>query len=581
MKQLCLAAVVALVFGCGGSSTPAAVAAGRPPAAQSESEADFQRRAEQFYWAHLDFRPHAAIQLGYHQHDGKVPDRSPATIAAEIERLRAARTWLDAVDTSRLSRQAQIDREVLLAEVRRELFDLVELDRPKRDPVYYLLFDFSLAPYVDRDYAPLQERAAGLLAACQAAPGYYKQMRANLSASLARPAIEVGMMMTVGASELVGTQVRQHMAALPAGQLRDDIDQCLTNLVSALGELRGDLAGRMAHASDSFALGEQRFVRMLAETQGIEVDRATLEAIGRADLARNRAAIEAAARAIDRNREPRAVIFEAAQDKPDPAKVLEEAAAQVAAMRAFIGERDLVSVPSDDAAEVRASPPYRRGNMASLSSAGPFEREPLPSYYYISPPDPSWPAAEQKAYVPARADLLFLSIHEVWPGHFLQGRHIKAYGSRIMQSFETYSTSEGWAHYAEEMMWEAGVGDGDPATHIGQLKNALLRNVRFLVAIGLHAGGMTLDQAVTMFQEQAFSDPGTARQQAMRGTLDPMYLSYTLGKLAIRKLRDDWQAAQGAAYRLKSFHDSFLRYGEAPLPVIRQMMLGPDCGPVL
>jgi uncharacterized protein (DUF885 family) len=131
------------------------------------------------------------------------------------------------------------------------------------------------------------------------------------------------------------------------------------------------------------------------------------------------------------------------------------------------------------------------------------------------------------------------------------------------------------------MMWDAGVGKGDPRTRIGMLKNALLRNVRFLVAVGMHCRGLTVPQAMAMFRDKAFADPATARQQTLRGTGDPMYLSYTLGKLAIRKLHADWRKARGAGYSLRAFHDQFLRHGEAPLGVIRRMMLGADSGSIL
>jgi uncharacterized protein (DUF885 family) len=209
---------------------------------------------------------------------------------------------------------------------------------------------------------------------------------------------------------------------------------------------------------------------------------------------------------------------------------------------------------------------------------GPFEGTPLPSYYYIAPPDPSWPAEQQRAYIMSRPDLLFTSAHEVFSGHFVQGMHQRAHGSRVLQTFETYTASEGWAHYVEEMLWDEGLGNRDPRVHIGQLKNALLRDVRFMVALGYHAGSMTVEQATKLFIEQAYADPKTAAQQAMRGTGDPMFLGYTLGKLLIMELRRDWQK-QNPGKTLREFHDTFLRYGEAPLSVTRRMMLGAGQSP--
>jgi uncharacterized protein (DUF885 family) len=196
-------------------------------------------------------------------------------------------------------------------------------------------------------------------------------------------------------------------------------------------------------------------------------------------------------------------------------------------------------------------------------------------------PGPKWTQAEQEAYIPGRNDLLFTSVHEVWPGHFLQHQHAKEAASVVGRLFGNYTFGEGWAHYAEELMWEAGLGAGDPAVHVGQLQNALLRNVRLISAIGLHTGNMTFADAERMFREKAFQDPGNARQQADRGTFDPGYGAYTLGKLMIRKLREDWTAKRGGRRGWKAFHDQLLSYGSPPVPLIRRVMLGPAAGPPL
>jgi uncharacterized protein (DUF885 family) len=177
------------------------------------------------------------------------------------------------------------------------------------------------------------------------------------------------------------------------------------------------------------------------------------------------------------------------------------------------------------------------------------------------------------------ADLLFTSVHEVWPGHFLNFLHSNRSTSKFGQVFVGYAFAEGWAHYTEEMMWEAGLGNGDPETHIGQLANALLRNARFLSAIGLHTKGMTVAQSDRLFREEAYTDPGTARQQALRGTYDPAYLNYTLGKLMIRNLREDWTKSRGGRSAWKEFHDRFLSYGGPPIPLVRRAMVGE--GPAL
>ena len=211
-------------------------------------------------------------------------------------------------------------------------------------------------------------------------------------------------------------------------------------------------------------------------------------------------------------------------------------------------------MPNDQQAQVAEAPPYNRSNGAYISVPGPYEKG-VAYTYYIAPPDPSWSAAERAEYVQGKASLLYTSVHEVWPGHFLQFLHSNANPSKIAALWVSYAFAEGWAHYGEELMWEEGLGDGNPEQHIGQLTEALLRNVRYQCAIGLHTQGMSVAQCEQMFREQAYQDPGNARQQAARGTYDPEYLKYTLGKLMIRKLRADWVArAAGRGRRIRPAH---------------------------
>jgi uncharacterized protein (DUF885 family) len=236
-----------------------------------------------------------------------------------------------------------------------------------------------------------------------------------------------------------------------------------------------------------------------------------------------------------------------------------------------------MTIPGPEEALVAQAPPYNAQNFAYIVTPGPYEKN-LPAVYYIAPPDPKWTREEQQKYVPGESDLLFTSAHEVWPGHFLQFLHANRNRSRIGQLFVGYAYAEGWAHYAEEMMWDAGLRAGSAEAHIGQIVGALKRDARFLSAIGLHTQGMTVAESEKLFLDGALLDPGNARQQALRGTYDPAYLNYTLGKLMILKLREDWTATRGGRKAWKPFHDQFLSYGGPPLPMVRKQMLGDAAG---
>jgi uncharacterized protein (DUF885 family) len=221
---------------------------------------------------------------------------------------------------------------------------------------------------------------------------------------------------------------------------------------------------------------------------------------------------------------------------------------------------------------VKESPPYQRWNSAFLDPPGPFEKA-RNAFYYITLPDPSWPAKEQVEYVPTRGILLSTTIHEVYPGHFLQGQWVLRAPTRVQKIFSSYSFVEGWAHYGEQLMIEEGFGKADPQNRLGQLSDALLRDCRFVVSIGVHTEGMTLEAAEKRFMDECFQDKATARQQAVRATFDPGYFAYTLGKLEILALRDEAKKKLGAKFDLMRFHDELLAHGSPAVPLIRDRVL--------
>jgi hypothetical protein len=341
------------------------------------------------------------------------------------------------------------------------------------------------------------------------------------------------------------------------------------------GDLAKWLSNQKKTATKDFALGPEKFQRMLAETEGVDTPLDQLEAAGKADLAKNQDALKQACATYAPKKTIQACMDKMSANKPAGNDPVAEARRQIPMLRAFVQSHDIVSIPGTEQALVEESPPYNRQNSAYIDPPGPFDKG-IPSVYYISPPDPSWPKAKQLGFVPGKMDLLFTSVHEVMPGHFVQFLHANRSPSLFGQLFVGYAYAEGWAHYSEEMMWDAGLGNGDPETHIGELSNALLRDCRFLSAIGMHARGMTQADSYKMFREQCYQDEGNSDQQAARGTYDPAYLNYTLGKLMIRKLRDDWTATRGGRKAWKQFHDQFLSYGGPPIPLVRGAMMGTE-----
>jgi len=389
---------------------------------------------------------------------------------------------------------------------------------------------------------------------------------------LPSPYIETAYGIFSGMADYLENTVPGLFSAVEDEQLQRQFAAANSDAAEAVKQTARWLDGLRSTATDDFALGEETFLKMLSATQGVDISLADLKAAGELNLKQNLNQLYEACAEFAPGESTEDCVLKVQNRKP-PEGAVGGAARQLPKLRKFLEDNAIVSIPGTEDALVDEAPPHRRFNTAYIDIPGPFESG-LPSVYYIAPPDPNWSEEDQRAYIPGEAYLEAISVHEVWPGHFLQFLHANRADNNVGQHFSTYSFVEGWAHYTEQMMVDAGLGDGDPEIRIGQLLNALLRNVRYLSAIGLHAEGMSVEESHKLFAEKAFQDFGNASQQASRGTYDPGYLNYTLGKLMINKLRDDWTMGRGGEEAWGKFHDEFLGFGSPPVPLIRQQMLG-------
>ncbi len=374
-----------------------------------------------------------------------------------------------------------------------------------------------------------------------------------------------------GFAEFYTGGAREAFAGVGDAAQQAEFKEASAAAAKAMADVAAWLDSQRGSATEDFALGADGFQRMLWATEGVDVPLAQLQRLGETDLKANQDRLRDACAQFAPGKTVPECIAKMNANKPDGGPVA-EARRQLPMLRAFIEQKDLVSIPGTEEALVEESPPYNRQNSAYIDPPGPFDKG-IASVYYISPPDPSWPVAVQQGFIPGKLDLLFTSVHEVFPGHFLQFLHANRVKSPLGRLFVGYAYAEGWAHYTEQMMWDAGLNNGDPETHIGQLSNALLRDCRFLSAIKMHGFGYKQADMEKLFREQCYQDEGTAKQQAARGTYDPGYLNYTLGKLMILKLRQDWTASRGGDKAIKEFHDTFLSFGGPPIPLVRQAMM--------
>jgi hypothetical protein len=541
------------------------------------SSPDWDKYVAGYLDAYFAVHPDIAVSEGRHEFDGKLPDFSRAALDREVARLRSERARAETFGND-LDQRQRFERDYVLAAIDSDLFWLESARWPYRDPYFY---SNSVDPvvYLTRPYAPLDQRMRAFIAYERALPDALMQIRANLRTPMPRTYVDFGRLTFGGLAQYFSHDVPGIFKPVKDSQLQSDFAATNATAVRELKSLDAWFASQRATANEDFALGADLFHQMLYATERVDIGLDQLAAIGRQDMERNLAALKEACAQFAPGKTLAECVAKEAADKPQGSPV-EAAREQLKELKTFIGESKIVSIPGTEEAQVNEAPPYQRWNFAYIVIPGPYDKG-LPSVYYMSPPDPKWPVAEQKAYLPGKATLFFTSAHEVWPGHFLQFLHANRVPSQFGQIFVGYAFAEGWAHYTEEMIWDAGFGSKDPEIHVGQLTEALLRNVRFVSAIGLHAGSMTVAESEKMFREEAFADAGDAHQQAARGTFDPAYLNYTMGKLMIRKLRDDWTATRGGRNAWGDFHDQFLNFGGPPIPLVRAAMLGASAGPPL
>lgn len=556
--------ITALLLGaCGQNSSPTVTSV--PEMAAWET---FVAETISTYYAH---NPEAAVYAGKHEFDGKMADVSLAAREAYA-------VWADGVIAaanaySNLEGIEAFEREYLTMVLEGELFWIRDSGFATNNPVMYAR-GISADVYIDREYAPLEERIVAYADYVSKIPAMLNAMRDNLEPPLPAPYIDTAHRIFSGMAEYMEDTVPGLFAAVEDEQLQRRFAAANSDAAEAVIQMATWLDDLRLTATDDFALGERKFLKMLRATEGVDISLAELKAAGELNLQQNLDQLYETCAEFAPGESTEACVRKVQSHKP-PEGAVAGATRQLPDLRKFVEANELVSIPGSENALVREAPPHRRTNSAYIEIPGPFESG-LPSVYYIAPPDPGWSAEDQLAYIPGEKELLGTSVHEVWPGHFLQFLHANRTENNVGQHFYTYSFVEGWAHYTEQMMLDAGLGEGDPEVRIGQLLKALVRNIRYLSAIGLHTQGMSLEESQAMFAEKAFRDFGNASQQAYRGTYDPGYLNYTLGKLMINKLRSDWTAGRGGEEAWGLFHDQFLSLGSPPVPLVRKQMLGDD-----
>ncbi len=496
----------------------------------------------------------------------------------------ASRRRGDSESVSRLSTQRrssfeqQLDREQLLRAIDSRLLTLEAVRPWAVDPDSYSS-GLTRTAYImiKRNFAPPEVRLRQLIAREKAMPAALVHARTNLQ-NPPRIYTEIAIEQMDGNRGFFETAVASAFPTVTDQALLAEFKQVNDAVISAMADykkwLQDDLLKR---SNGTFAIGEETYRRKLAADEMIELPLDELLQIAERDLRKNQAAFAETARTIDPKREPSDVLKTLEADHPPPEKLLSTTQAELDALGRFMTEKHIVTIPKAAPARVEETPPFLRATTsASMDIPGPFEKVATEAYYNMTLPDPKLPAAEKNEfmtqwYYPAISNV---SVHEVWPGHYLQFLYARNFPSDIRKVLGAATNSEGWAHYCEQMVIDEGFHADDPRYRLAQLQDALLRDARFIVGIRLHTKGMTVAEAEEFFVKEGYQSRPVARSESKRGTSDSTYGYYTMGKLMILKLRDDYRAKMGARFSLQDFHDTFIKLGPLPMPLVRKAMLG-------
>jgi uncharacterized protein (DUF885 family) len=576
-----------LVFGLliAGCSAPLPA----PRSAADDADAAFTRLADEYLAGYLAWRPQTGTALGFHEYDGKVTEFSKPSLDAELARLKAFEHRLGQLNTNHLSSHVSYDYRILGSTIQREIFGFEQMRSYTQNPMTYAgALDVNI--YIKRNFAPLEDRVRSIIAILNHAPHIISAAKANLAEWLPQPQVETAIEEADGAADFLGKDL---VAALKNVKNQDLMSAFNAANTRAIAEMRGFAAylkeQKLPKANDRYALGPANYRKLLEYGEMVTLSPEQVLQIGLRELRREQKVFAETATQIDPARKPIEVFQAIQKDHPTEQSLVPDTAKDLDMIRQFVIDRHVITLPSPVRAQVTETPHYMRAtSFASMDTPGPFETKATEAYYYVTPVEPDWPPQQKEEWLTAfnyyTTDIV--SIHDAYPGHYVQFLCLKASpATRLEKVFTSYAFTEGWAHYTEQMMVDEGFGASASPTptreqqikaakyRLAQTDEALLRICRLCVSIKMHCQGMGVEEATRFFQDNCYYEQKTARQEAIRGAYDPEYLYYTLGKLEILKLREDYRQQQGANFTLEEFHNQILRHGAPPIRLLREVML--------
>ena len=530
------------------------------------------------------YDPVQGTQAGFHQYDAMLASGSRADIEAQTAALHKFEKEVEGFGASGLSPVSAADRELVLAQIRGQLLTL-EVVRPweKNPDVYSSGVSNAVFVIMSRSFAPAAVRMKSVIAREQLAPRLFQSARLNLR-NPPRIYTEIALEQMPGIVSFFRNDVPAAFKDVSDGALLAEFKKTNQGVIDALNGyeafLKTDLLPR---SQGDFRIGAETYRKKLLYDEMVDIPLDRLLEIGRENLRLNQEEFKRVAAEIDKSRSAEQILNEAMSDHPAAGKLMQSFRDVLSGLREFIEKNRIVTIPSKVPPIVEETPPFMRAlTTASMDTPGPFEKVAKEAFFNVTLPEKTWDAKQTEEYLQGfnRGTIISTAVHEVYPGHYTQFVWIERAPTKVRKLLGCGSNAEGWAHYTEQMMLDEGYGKGDLKLRLGQLQDALLRNARFIAGIQMHTGKMTVEEAVEFFVKEGYQVRPVAEKEAKRGTSDPTYLVYTLGKLEILKLREDYKKMKGGAYTLQGFHDAFLQQGYPPIKIARRALLGND-SPVL
>ena len=554
---------------------------GEKKVSSNTPDSAFVKLSEEYLAGFLAWRPQLGTSLGLHQYDGKLKDYTKSSIETELARLKEYENKLVSFPKDSLTSRMNYDYRILLSAIRQEIFSIEDLAIYTKNPMTYA-GSLDLNIYIQRDFAPLKERMKSIIAIEEESPSIFAAARENLADSLAKPYIETAVFIARGGASFLKNELAQALKQVQDDSLQKAFAKSNSLAVSELENFATYLEKqKLPKAHNSYAIGRENYQKMLLYNEMLTIRPEEILAMGMEELKKEQALFAEVAKKIDPNKKAIDVFEAIKKDHPTAKNLIPDAKKNLEAIRQFLIDKKIITIPSEVRVNVQETPPFARSTgTASMDTPGPFEKKATEAFYYITPVEDNWTAKQKEEWLTQFNYYVtdIISIHEAYPGHYVNFLHLNASSAtKIERIFASYAFVEGWAHYTEKMMIEEGFGATDSLTaakyHLAQLDESLLRLCRLCVSVKTHCEGMSLADATKFIQDNAYYSYKPAYQEALRGTFDPGYLSYTLGKLQILKLREDYKKQEGANFSLQKFHDTLLGNGVPPVELVREIMI--------